>query len=191
MNAEDCLSVTTGNIISVNTVERMAMPKNKKPVGIERYVWEEHRDKAVGIISAVADELGFLVVETDEIRKYDDILIKIVLWSNNGVGIADLTRISKRVLKRFENDHDLRTSGLSDVLRLDMSSPGIDRVLKNLDELNIFKGKDVIVYAQDNGAQISVNGINRGFTDNRLKLEVGDKIVEFEAENIERVRLAG
>ncbi len=191
-NAEGLLSVENYRSTSaLEYVERNDMPKNKKPVGVDRCVWEEHRDKAVCIISSTTDQMGFLVVEIDEIRKFDDILIRLVVWSDNGVSIADLARISKRAMRGFENDHDLRTSGLSDILRLDVSSPGIYRIIKNLEELNIFNGKEITIHAEENGNKISVTGTNRGYQDNVVRIEVKDKIVQFEDKNIERVRLAG
>lgn len=95
-------------------------------------------DRAEPLVLSALDELGYSLVEMSEKFAKGDYLVSIVVWRPEGIGISDCVRITKKLHPMLEAD-----SVIPDYVRLEVSSPGIDRKLKDLLELNIFKGIEV------------------------------------------------
>jgi len=178
-----------------NKMNRETTPEkeNFAPVRVGKNAWEEKKFLAYELLTEVVSEENFHLVETTDIRNSDDdILMSGVIWNPNGVGISDLVKISKKFIKHLEENPELVTSGISEILRLDLSSPGINRTLKDLDELSIFIDMDVqITLSRSINNQKRLKGKNLGLDDNQVKLKVDDKVILIDTETISKVELAG
>jgi ribosome maturation factor RimP len=69
--------------------------------------------------------------------------VKIVITSDEGAGIVECTRVHRAILPRLEALLD------SQDMYVEVTSPGIDRVLKNAAEFAVFVGKQVKVWNTD------------------------------------------
>ncbi|MCK5743612.1 MAG: hypothetical protein KAH30_02655 [Caldisericia bacterium] len=188
-----------GSVLSAgsnkNKMNRETTPEkeNFTPVRVEKSAWEEKKFLAYELLTKVVSEENFHLVEITDVRNSDDdILMSGVIWSPNGVGISDLVKISKKFIKHLEENLGLVTSGISEILRLDLSSPGINRTLKNLDELSIFINMNVqITLSHSINNQKRLKGENLGLDDNQVKLKVDDKVILIDTETVSKVELVG
>ncbi|MEZ4812310.1 MAG: hypothetical protein R2883_02285 [Caldisericia bacterium] len=172
--------------------EKIRKKHEKEEVFVDRLIWLDNKDYTYALVTKIIEKHSFSCVEICDVAKGNDILIKAVVWNENGVDIADLVRISKDFLGEVEQDKTLNQSKISEILRLDLSSPGIDRVLKSDKEFEIFNGLDIQIFFSElfDGKDVLVCK-NLGIKDNKLKVDDCGKTVEIDFELIKSVRLAG
>ena len=83
--------------------------------------------------------LGYKLVDLQVIRQKTQRLIKAVIYSRNGVGIDDCSKVHRALLARAEvllNSQDIQ---------MEVSSPGLNRVIKNAAEFQAFVGETIKV----------------------------------------------
>lgn len=101
----------------------------------------------------------------------------------SGISVADCERVSRqleRVLPVEGFDYD----------RLEVSSPGLDRVLKTPAQFRRFKGERAVLRLRvPVGNRRRFTGVLRGATEQEVELEVDGSVVSFAFANLERARL--
>ncbi len=83
--------------------------------------------------------LGYQLVELRVIRQKSSLMIKAVINSKNGVGVDDCSKVHRLLLSRAEvllNSQDIQ---------MEVSSPGLNRVIKNAYEFHAFIGENIKV----------------------------------------------
>ena len=88
-------------------------------------------------VEPIVAGLGFQLVELRFGRSTKQTHLSVCIYHPDGVGINDCAVVSRTLKPRLE-----LLEGLDD-LRLEVSSPGIDRTLKDRREYDIFTGKGV------------------------------------------------
>jgi len=87
--------------------------------------------------------LGCSLVELVVFKRHTTWHIKVVITGPEGVGIAECTRVHRALLPRLEAILS------SQDMYVEVTSPGLDRILKNAAEFSIFTGKQVKVWNSD------------------------------------------
>ena len=132
-------------------------------------------------VKPILDGMGFSLVELRLGRSKRQSYLSVVVYRPEGVGIDECAAISRNLLPRLE-----LLDWLPD-LRLEVSSPGLDRVLKSSEEFGIFKGRGLKVWKE--GADDWLDGINEGLVDGVLRLNRSGGIVEIPLAQIRKVKL--
>ena len=128
--------------------------------------------------------LGYELVDIEMSPRGRTIRIFIDLpGKENGVDVDDCARVSNqlsRVLDVENVDYD----------RLEISSPGLDRVVKKPEDFQRFAGHDIQIKLRiPQGGRRNFQGELMGLTDGRVGLRLEKDAVELEFNNIERARL--
>lgn len=125
--------------------------------------------------------LGYELVEWE--RSSRGAQLRIFVDKPGGISIDDCTKVSQH-LSRL-----LAVEGV-DYGRLEVSSPGLDRVLSKEQDFARFAGEKArlrLRVARD--GQRNFVGILRTVNDGKLELEVDGKLLAFELGNLEKARL--
>jgi ribosome maturation factor RimP len=93
-------------------------------------------------VEPIVAGMGFTLVELRHSRSKNQNHVILVVYRPEGVGVNECAAISKNLYPRLE-----LIDGLEN-LQLQVSSPGLDRVLKSEEEYSIFLGRDVKVMLQ-------------------------------------------
>lgn len=101
--------------------------------------------------------LGYRLVELSERFGKGDYLVSVVVWKEGGITIEDCTRISYDLMPKLESDKNIPTT-----IRLEVSSPGVGRKLKNLDEINVFIGRAIIITLEDKTVTGVIKSVSNG-----------------------------
>jgi ribosome maturation factor RimP len=103
--------------------------------------------------------------------------------TQSGISVEDCERVSRqlaRVLPVEGVDYD----------RLEVSSPGLDRVLRTPAHFQRFKGARAVLRLRvPVGNRRRFTGVLRGATEQEVELEVDGSVVSFPIANLERARL--
>ncbi len=101
----------------------------------------------------------------------------------NGVDVDDCARVSNQLSRLLDVEN-------VDYDRLEISSPGLDRVVKNPEDFQRFVGHDIQIKLRiPQGGRRNFQGELIGLTDGKVGLRLEKDDVELEFTNIEKARL--
>ena len=133
------------------------------------------------LLDATVTGLGYELVAWE--RSDKGRLLRIFLDKQNGIEIEDCARVSQHLSRVLE------VEGVA-YDRLEVSSPGLDRILRKDEDFARFSGEKArlklrtAVHGQRNFV-----GTLRSVNDGKLKLEIDGDLHELELSNIEKARL--
>ncbi|RKX79684.1 MAG: ribosome assembly cofactor RimP [Spirochaetes bacterium] len=125
--------------------------------------------------------MGFSIVEIRSRQLREKFFVGLTIYRNEGVTIENCTEVYHTVLPKIELAENTRD------VHLEVSSPGIDRVLKNSDEFSIFTGRKVKMLVE--GSNEWVRGIIKETDEDRVMLQIEDKIAGFTYDSIRKAQL--
>jgi len=109
-------------------------------------------------VEPIVAGMGFSLVELRHNRSKNQNHINLVVYRPDGVGVDDCAAISKNLYPRLELIQGLEN------LRFQVSSPGLDRVLKSEREYSIFAGRAirVMLHGQREWIRGKIEGVQEG-----------------------------
>ena len=111
-------------------------------------------DELLQLIQPIFDDLGFELVDLDYVREGSDLFLRIFIDKPGGVNLDNCAAVSREVGALLEVEGTIK-----DAYRLEVSSPGMDRILKRPADFERFVGERVKVKAKD-----SIDPDGRGHT---------------------------
>ncbi len=115
--------------------------------------------------------MGYSLVELNVFKRQGSWQVKVVLTGPQGVGIADCTKVHRALLPRLEAVLS------SQDMYVEVTSPGLDRILKNAAEFAVFKGKTVKVWNTDISDWIQGTILESGNESVTLAADSGEAVV--------------
>lgn len=136
------------------------------------------------IAQRVANELGYLVWDVDYVKEGTEWFLRIDIDKEGGVGIEDCERYSRTIDPILDEENPIE-----DRYTLQISSPGIEREIKNDFHLEHSLGETVQVrlYAPLNGFKEYVGEL-KAYNSESITLDV-DEIVEIPRKAIGKMNI--
>ncbi|MEZ5065480.1 MAG: ribosome maturation factor RimP [bacterium] len=103
-------------------------------------------DRLFELLEPVAESQGVDLVEVGLSRTGRGHVVRIVIHSEAGVTHADCARVTRAAGAALEEDETFPGSYV-----LEVGSPGLDRVLKEAREFDVFRGRRVRVWIREGG----------------------------------------
>ena len=153
----------------------------KEAMAMKREAVEEFVSSVVeGIIAGTEMEL----VDVDYIRERDWYL-RVYLDKPGGVDLDDCQMVSEKLSAVLDEKDPITENYL-----LEVSSPGLDRVLKKDKDLIRYNGRDVDIqlFKPINGSK-QFTGTLEGFTDTTIDFTINGESMTFERSAIAQIRL--
>ncbi|MBN2534172.1 MAG: ribosome assembly cofactor RimP [Spirochaetales bacterium] len=132
-------------------------------------------------IKPIISGLGFDIVELKIGRTRKEIHITVVIYKSNGIGINDCTLVSKTIQPRIELFDEI------DRFILKVTSPGIDRIIKNKEEFRIFKNRGVKLLLLD--SKEWCGGIIKESDETGFSLQIKEGIMHIDYTTIKKAKL--
>jgi ribosome maturation factor RimP len=132
-------------------------------------------------LEPVIEGLGYHIVELRAKRRNDGYTVHVVLHRDGGVTIDDCAEVHTTILPR------IRITEEEQDISLEVSSPGIDRVLKSSREFSVFTGKGVRVLQASNGQWVA--GVIRKFGQETLTLVRAEEEINIGVAEIQKAKL--
>ncbi len=147
-------------------------------------------ERTIAVIEAYAeslmDELGLELVEVQFRREGHGWVLRIFIDKEDGVTIDDCTAVS-RSISTWLDVEDL----IEHAFHLEVSSPGLERPLKNIDDFKRFAGRKARVKIKEPRDERRVfTGILESVQDNEITLIVDENKVHIAFDEIAKARLA-
>jgi ribosome maturation factor RimP len=145
-------------------------------------VYAEHFEAGIrDAIQPLLAGMGFSLVEISAGRRKGSTVVSLVIYRKEGVGVEQCAEVSSLVFPRLQTMEDL-----GDV-SLEVSSPGIERVIRSPEEYRLFIGRGVRVLAGDETEWCA--GIIEGVEGDTLKLRKGNERFSYALGAIRKARL--
>ena len=117
--------------------------------------------------------LGYSVVELAVFKRQSTWHVRVVLNSPEGVGIADCSKVHRALLPRLEAVLS------SQDMYVEVTSPGLDRILKNAAEFAVFRGKQVKIWNSDISDWLQGTILSSDAESVRLGTDSGETVVPY------------
>jgi ribosome maturation factor RimP len=141
-------------------------------------------EKVKELLLPILEERDFKLVDIEFIQSKRPIL-RIYIYNPEGTSIDDCEWVSKRIGALLDVE-DL----IDKAYILEVSSPGLDREFKNVEEYDIFKGRDVVIKTKEPINEKKVfKGTLLGLEDEKVKIKENEETVEIPLENVSRTKL--
>jgi ribosome maturation factor RimP len=137
------------------------------------------------LITPLVEQEGGEIVDLQWRREGHQWVLRLFLDKPNGISLDDCAYFSDRVGAFLDEKDAIEQSYV-----LEISSPGLDRVIKKDADFVKFSGKAVKIRIKiaDNG-QRRFSGILKGLKDDKINLQIGDAVKQFDRRNVDEVRL--
>jgi len=134
------------------------------------------------LIEKLVTQLGYELVDFETVNGGQ--ILRIYIDKGDLIDIEDCTKVSNHVnnVLSVETDYDYE--------RLEVSSPGLDRVIKKLNDFDRFKGEKIKIktrFAIEN--RKNFKGILSGTKGESVMIKVDDESLLIDFENIDKARL--
>ena len=134
------------------------------------------------LIEKLVTQLGYELVDFETVNGGQ--ILRIFIDKGDLIDIEDCTKVSNHVnnVLSVETDYDYE--------RLEVSSPGLDRVIKKLNDFDRFKGQKIKIktrFAIEN--RKNFKGTLSGTKGESIMIEVDNESLLIDFENIDRARL--
>ena len=150
-------------------------------MAMKREAVEEFVSSVVeGVIAGTNLEL----VDVDYVRERDWYL-RVYLDKPGGVDLDDCQMVSEKLSAALDEKDPIAENYL-----LEVSSPGLDRVLKKDKDFIRYNGRDVDIqfFKPINGSK-QYTGVLQGFTDTTIEFSINGESMTFERSTIAQIRL--
>ncbi len=145
-------------------------------------MYAESLEKTVReVVEPLLSGLGYSLVELAIGRLSGSTRVNVVIYREKGVGVDECADVSGMLFPRLETIEALANPSL------EVSSPGIDRVLKRPSEYSVFRGRGVRILAGD--ATEWIGGIIERVEEATLWLRRGRETQGFAISGIRKARL--
>ena len=133
-------------------------------------------------IEKMVKQLGYELVDLEIINHGQ--LLRVFIDKPNPVNIDDCVLVSNQLNLALSIEEEFNYD------RLEVSSPGVDRVIKKLEDFDRFNGEKVKIKTRSAIVdRKNFSGILRGIRGNNILLEFEESIVEIDHDNLDRARL--
>ena len=136
------------------------------------------------LVTPIAEEMGYEIVDVEYLKKYNGMNLTIFITKEGGINIEDCEAFSRAIDDPLE---ELNPTNDESYI-LNVSSPGLDRPLKNEKDFKRNMGTEIEVkfYAQIDGKK-RVEGILHDDSADTITLKINDTLSTFELNKISQI----
>ena len=141
-------------------------------------------EKIESLIEGKVQELGYNLYDVEYVKEGKDYFLRIYIDSENGITLDDCELVSNNITDILDEEDYIK-----DQYFLEVSSPGVERILKKDKHLNNNLGAKVQVKLfKPYQGQKQYVGILQNFDEQNIQLDVNSNIVEIERKNIGQIK---
>ena len=142
-------------------------------------------ERVESLIRNQVEELGYELYDVQYAKEGKDYYLRIFIDKENGIDLNDCEKVNN-IVNPILDDADY----IKEMYFLEVSSPGVERILRKNKHLEQAKGKEIEVKLfkpLENKKDFS--GILEQFDDDKIYLQEEDKKIEIERKNISLMKL--
>ena len=141
-------------------------------------------EKVESLIQNKIQELGYVLYDVEYVKEGKDYFLRIYIDNEKGITLDDCENVSNNITELLDN-----ADYIDKQYFLEVSSPGVERVLKKDKHLqnNIGANVQVKLFKQLNGKK-QYESILKDFDENTIEIETTVQNLKIERQNIAQIR---
>ncbi len=141
-------------------------------------------DKVESLIENKIQELGYNLYDVEYVKEGKDHFLRVYIDKDNGITLDDCEIVSNGITEILDNADYIKEQYF-----LEVSSPGVERILKKDKHLksNIGANVQVKLFKPLDGKK-QYEGILKDFDSDNIKIETSSQILEIERQNIGQIK---
>ena len=141
-------------------------------------------EKVESLIQNKIQELGYVLYDVEYVKEGKDYFLRIYIDNEKGITLDDCENVSNNITELLD-----KADYINKQYFLEVSSPGVERVLKKDKHLqnNIGANVQVKLFKQLNGKK-QYEGILKDFDENTIEIETTVQNLKIERQNIAQIR---
>ena len=141
-------------------------------------------EKVESLCSKIVQDLGYELYDVEYVKEGKDYFLRIYIDSEKGIDLNDCEKVSNSITDLLDKEDPIKEQYF-----LEISSPGIERLLRKDWQLKKFKGEivEVKLFKKDDKGNKNYIGNLDDVTDDILKINI-DGIVDIDRKNISQVK---
>ena len=142
-------------------------------------------EKVESLIKDKIEHIGYELYDVEYVKEGKDYYLRIFIDSPNGIDLNDCEKVNNEI-----NDLLDEADYIKEAYFLEVSSPGVERVLKKDKHLEANIGTEVNVklFKKDDSGKKEYKGILKNFDKEKIILKVEGKKIEIERKNISQIK---
>jgi ribosome maturation factor RimP len=141
------------------------------------------KEAVIHAVHEMAQELGYLVYDASVLLRGENTQIVVKIDHLKGISLRDCEEYSKALTRALDAARILPNYSL------EVSSPGITRELRSIDDFTRFSGSNVKVIYDAGGMQKVEKGVIAGVREGCVVLDTGKGTVSFEYGAVKKANL--
>ncbi|MGM0369042.1 MAG: ribosome maturation factor RimP [Bacillota bacterium] len=145
-------------------------------------------DKVANLADPIVQSRGLELVDVEYNKEGENWILRVFIDNKkeDGISIENCQEVSRDLEGELDEEDPIEQSYL-----LEVSSPGLDRPLKDAEDFARFAGKlvDISTYAPINGSK-KFTGELLGLEDEEIKIEVEGEIIIIPQDKVAKTKLA-
>lgn len=141
-------------------------------------------EKIEALISDKIQELGYDLYDVEYVKEAKDYYLRIYIDNEKGITLEDCELVSNNITDLLDREDYIKEQYF-----LEVSSPGIERILKKDKHLkaNIGKNVQLKLFKPFNGKKQYI-GILKGFDEINISLEINNEDISISRQNISQTK---
>lgn len=133
------------------------------------------KDRIINTVLETAGELGYMVYEASVLIRGENSRVIVKIDHLRGISLQDCEIFSRGLARRLDSMEVLPNYSL------EVSSPGLDRKIRNIEEYSRFSGAPVKIVYLDNGMKKAIRGTIGAVQPGSVEIisEEGDRTIGF------------
>lgn len=141
-------------------------------------------EKVEASVKQKIEELGYNLYDVEYVKEGKDYYLRIYIDKEQGIDLNDCELVSNNITEILDKDDFIKEQYF-----LEVSSPGVERILKKDKHLEINIGNKIsIKLFKPTNSQKQFVGILKNFDEANVTIEVEDEIINLERTNIAQIK---
>ena len=136
------------------------------------------------LVKPIIEKLDYTLYDVQYVKEGNDYYLRIIIDKNDGISIDDCEKVNNEI-----NDILDEADFIGDAYFLEVSSPGLERILRKTEHFKQQLGNKIrIKLFKPINKQKQYEGILKSYTEDLLGLEIENEKINFEKSNIAQVK---
>lgn len=142
-------------------------------------------EKVESLVKPKIEELGYILYDVEYIKEAKDYYLRIFIDRPEGINIQDCEKVNDIVNPLLD-----KADYIKDQYFLEVSSPGIERILRKDEHLKQNIGTEILVklFQKDEMGKKEQQGILKSYDQNKIIIEQPSEEISIERKNISQIK---
>ena len=142
-------------------------------------------EKVESLVKEKIEKVGYELYDVLYVKEGSNKILRIVIDSENGISLDDCEKVNNEIKETIDEANPIEEQYF-----LELSSPGIERLLRKDWQLKKFKGTDVNIklFKKDENGKKEYTGTLGEVTENTLDVEIDGQNVTIDRKIISQVK---